>query len=416
MRCRRFAAAGARGILRRIAADIRRVLQVHTRYRHEGGEDRVVEAERRLITDAGIAVEQVIFDNAALRESESIVGDLRLGASAIWSRSAQRRVRAAIDQHTPDVVHVHNTFVAASPSVYGAARRAGVPVVQTLHNYRLVCPAATAFRDGHACTDCVGRPIPWPSVVHACVRGSHGQSAVAAATLAGHRALGTYTRRIEAYLALTAFQRDLMVRGGLPVEKISIVPNFLEPDPGVGGEDRSGILYVGRLSIEKGIEPLAAAAALAPGLVRIAGDGPHAQPVVQGARAGHLDYLGRVDPGEVLRALRSAVALVMPSICFEGLPMAIVEAYATGTPVIASRIGSLAEVVEDGGTGLLADPGDPRSLADRIRWAHDHPGEMRAMGERARARYETQFRGAPHLAALLAVYAAAAEGASPARA
>jgi hypothetical protein len=132
-----------------------------------------VEAERRLLEAAGVGVGQVIFDNADLRESRSLAGDLGLAASAIWSRSAERRVRAAIVADRPDVVHVHNTFPAASPSIYSAANAMGVPVVQTLHNYRFVCPAATAFRDGRPCTDCVGRSIPWPAVVHACVRGSH---------------------------------------------------------------------------------------------------------------------------------------------------------------------------------------------------------------------------------------------------
>ena len=149
---------------------IQRVLQVHTRYRQAGGEDLVVEAEKRLLEEAGIEVSQVIFDNADLQESNSLAGDLGLALSAIWSRSAARRVTAAIVAGRPQVVHVHNTFPAASPSVYPAAVAQGVPVVQTLHNYRLVCPAATAFRDGRACTDCIGRAVPWPAVAHACVR------------------------------------------------------------------------------------------------------------------------------------------------------------------------------------------------------------------------------------------------------
>jgi glycosyltransferase involved in cell wall biosynthesis len=219
-----------------------------------------------------------------------------------------------------------------------------------------------------------------------------------------HRALQTYTRRIDGYVALTSFQRDLMVHGGLPAERIRIVPNFLEPDPGMGHGPRSGMLFVGRLSVEKGVEPLVTAGLLAPGLVRIAGDGPDAERVVASAQANHVEFLGRLEPPRVLHELRSAIAMVMPSICFEGFPMAIVEAYATGTPVIASRIGSLAEVVEDGVTGLLAEPGDPGSLAERLRWANDHPHEMREMGMRARERYETQFRGRTHLAALLDAY------------
>ena len=213
---------------------VQRVLQVHTRYRQAGGEDQVVAAERLLLEEAGIQVEQVLFDNADLRESRSLAGDVRLAAAAVWSRSAERRVGVALAKHKPQVMHVHNTFAAASPSVYAAASAHAVPVVQSLHNYRLVCPAATVFRDGHACTDCVGRRVPWPAVVHSCVRGSRAQSVVAATTLSVHRALGTFGRGIDTYLAGTSFQRQLMVDGGLPAGRIQVVPNFLEPDPGVG--------------------------------------------------------------------------------------------------------------------------------------------------------------------------------------
>lgn len=383
---------------------IDRILQVHTRYREAGGEDAVVEAERRLLESAGASVKQVIFDNAELRESRSPPGDARLAASAIWSGGAKRRVSDAIREHRPQVVHVHNTFAAASPSVYGAAAAERVPVVQTLHNYRLVCPVATCFRDGRVCTDCVGRSIAWPAVLHACVRGSRGQSAVATTTLAVHRALGTYRRRIGAYIALTSFQRALMVEGGLPAARIHVVPNFLEPDPGVSAEPRSGILYVGRLAKEKGVEQMARAATREPGLLRVAGDGPLAGVVERSAAAGDLRHLGRLDAASVLAQVRSASALVLPSIWFEGFPMVVLEAFASGTPVIASRIGSLAEVIEEGETGLFVEPDDPGSLAERMRWAVDHPHELLVMGRNARARYETAYRGAEHLTALMNTY------------
>jgi glycosyltransferase involved in cell wall biosynthesis len=381
---------------------VRGVLQVHTRYRQAGGEDRVVEAEKQLLQAAGISVHQVIFDNADLNESSSPAGDLRLAASAIWSRSAERRVRAAIAAHRPDVMHVHNTFAAASPSVYAVSNE--VPIVQTLHNYRMVCPVATAFRDGHACTDCVGRFIPWPGVLHSCVRGSRSQSAVAAATIAVHRALGTFRNRIALYLALSSFQRELMIDGGLPAERIRVISNFLEPDPGMGNGARSGIVYIGRLAEEKGVGILLRAAALQPGTIRVAGDGP-LQPLVRKAAAsGDIEYLGPLDPSSVFEEVRRAIAVVLPSIWFEGFPLTVLEAYATGTPVIASRIGSLAEIVKDGVTGMLVDAHDPDGLVERLRWAARHADEMQEMGRRAREQYETRFRGATHLAALLDIY------------
>ena len=391
-----------------VGRDVQRVLQVHTRYREAGGEDRVVDDERHLLESAGVKVDQVIFDNAAIDEGSS-GGSARAAASAVWSTEAASRVRRAINTSRPDVVHVHNTFVLASPSVFWAANRSAVPVVHTLHNYRLVCPVATCFRDGHSCTDCVGQPIPLPGVVHSCVRGSLTQSAVVAATLAAHRALGTWQRRIDRYVALTGFQRSLLVDGGLPARRISVVPNFLEPDPGVQADDRSGLLYLGRLSSEKGIATLTAAAALGNQLVRVAGDGPAGHLVREAAASGQVTSIGRLSAIDARREVAAASALVVPSLWFEGFPMVVLEAYACGTPVIASRIGSLAELVEDGTTGLLVPPGDPHALARALTWVAEHPNEMRGMGANARRRYEERYRGAHHLGALMDVYQQAIE-------
>lgn len=385
---------------------IRRVLQVHTRYRQAGGEDEAVEAERALLEEAGLDLRQLIFDNAELRESRSLIGDLRLAGSTVWSRSSADRVARAIREHRPDVVHVHNTFAAASPSVFRAATALGVPVIQTLHNYRAVCPAATLFRDGHPCTDCVEAPVPVPALVHACVRGSRLQSAVVAATLAAHRALGTYSQHVSLYVALTEFQRGLVVHA-LPKDRVVVLSNFLEPDPGEGAKDRSGVLFVGRLSEEKGIAALVTAAELAPDIISIAGDGPLGTTVDRAAALGWLRNLGKLGRPDVLEAMKRSVALVVPSLWYEGFPMVVIEAFATGTPVIASRIGSLAEVVEHGATGLMVDPGDGPGLARQVRWAIDHPAEMAAMGSSARQRWQDLYRGPGHLSGLLVAYRAA---------
>lgn len=380
---------------------IDRVLQVHTRYREPGGEDQVVESERELLEAAGVAVEQVIFDNVELREARSIRGDVALAVSAVWNREAARRVRVAVRAHRPQAVHVHNTFAAASPAVYSAA---GMPVVQTLHNYRFICPAATLFRDGVPCTDCVGRVVPLPAVIHRCVRGSLAQSTVAVASAVVHRAAGTFQRGIGCYVALSSFQRSMMVAGGLPSDRIQVVPNFLEPDPGDAGGPRAGVLFVGRLAGYKGVATLLEAAAASEISVRIAGSGPLAGDVERAAADGRAVRLGPIARPQVIDEMRRAVALVVPSKLFEGFPMTVVEAYATGTPVIASRIGSLAEIVDDGVTGLLARPGDAGDLGRAMRWALDHPAEMAQMGAAARARYEALYRGPAHLEALLGLY------------
>jgi len=381
-----------------------RVLQVHTRYRQAGGEDSVVEAERALLSGAGLDVQQVIFDNADLREAESLAGDIRLAAAAVWSRASERRVREALTASRAQVMHVHNTFSVASPSVYAAAASRGVPVVQTLHNYRLVCPAATAFRDGRPCTDCLGLPVPLPAVVHACVRGSRAQSAVAAITATVHRMRGTYGRDIAAYIALSEFQRALMIAGGVPSGRVSVIPNFLHRDPGTGPDHRSGLLFAGRLTVEKGVRVLIEAAARVPTHVSLVGSGPLATDVEAAAHSGIVDYLGSQPHEAVMEHVRRAVAVVVPSVWFEGLPLVLLEAFASATPVIASRVGSLAELVDEGLTGLLVEPNDATALADRLAWAANHVDEMREMGSNARRRFEARYRADRHLESLRRLY------------
>jgi len=190
----------------------------------------------------------------------------------------------------------------------------------------------------------------------------------------------------------------------LPADRIQVVPNFLEPDPGVVSGPRSGFLFVGRLSEEKGLPTLVRSAALVPGTIRVAGDGPLTPLVDAAGQKGALKALGRLDKAAVLAQLRGAVAMVLPSVWFEGLPVSVLEAYATGTPVVGSRIGSLAELIRDGVTGLLVTPGDAGDLAARLRWANDHPAEMLQMGLNARREYETKYRGGVHLNALLETY------------
>lgn len=395
---------------------VSRVLQIHTRYRQRGGEDDVVEAERRLLASTGVDVHQVVFDNAELSESRSLVGDIALAAATVWSQPARQRVADAIDRIHPDVVHIHNTFAAASPSVYFATDGPSrVPIVQTLHNYRLVCPSATTFRDGRPCTDCVGRPIPWPSVAHGCVRGSRAQSAAVAAMLVAHRAAGTYRRRIAAYIALTDFQRKLLVAGGLAARRVHVIPNFVEAPRARSGAPRDGVVFAGRLATEKGVGPLLDAAAAIPGVISVIGDGPLSLSVERAAAAGLLSALGRLGLGQTRECIGRAVALVVPSVWYEGFPMVVLEAFASGTPVIASRIGSLADIVQDGVTGLLVNPGDGAALAAAITWAVDHPGEARQMGIAARRRFDERYTAGRHLAALMALYGSVRDGADSAQ-
>ena len=380
-----------------------KVLVAHNAYQQRGGEDAVVESEVAMLRAAGHEVREYRRHNDELAE----MGKARAAADTMWSRRTRSDLGGLLAAWPADVLHVHNTFPLVSPSLYWAAASARVPVVQTLHNFRLLCPQAMLLRDGRVCRDCVGR-VPLPAVRHGCYRGSRAQTAVLAGMLVLHRGLGTWQRKVQRYVALNDFCRDEFVRGGLPAERIVIKPNFVESPPAAGalsgaaGTARSGLLFVGRLAPEKGVTVLAQAAASLPdGSVAVAGSGPLADQVRQ---APGLQALGALAPAEVADVMGRSLALVMPSLWFENFPRTLVEAYAAGLPVIASRLGAMAELVQDGVTGLLAEPGDAHDWASKMRWALDHPAEMGRMGAAARARYEALYTPQRNLAQLLDIY------------
>lgn len=373
-----------------------RVLIAHNAYQQRGGEDVVAEAEAELLRAHGHEVLLYSRHNDELAQ----MGRLEAAAGTLWSRRTAREVRALIAERRPDVVHVHNSFPLISPALHAAAHDAGVPVVQTLHNFRLLCPQAMLLREGRVCEDCVGR-LPLPGVRHACYRGSRAQSGVLAGMLVLHRALGTWQTKVARYIALNAFCRDKFVEGGLPAARIVIKPNFVDlPRP--PAQARQGLLYVGRLAPEKGIATLAQAAAkLPPGSLRIAGTGPELQHL-QGLPA--VTLLGALNGAQVADEMARAAALVMPSLWYENFPRTLVEAFACGLPVLASRLGALASLVEHGRTGWLVEPGDAAAWAQALRGALDDAPRLAAMGEAARALYEREYTAEANHRMLLAIY------------
>lgn len=381
-----------------------RVLVVHNLYQHLGGEDLVMQAETALLRANGHEVRSFIRDN----DQVATMGRAGLAARTIWSASTVREVRRELAQWRPDVVHVHNTLALISPSVYWACAAARVPVVQTIHNFRLLCPQAIFLRNERVCEDCLGR-LPWRAALHGCYRGSRSQSAVLASMLVAHRALGTWRNKVTRYIALNEFCRRKLVEGGLPPTRIAIKPNFVDV-PALPPQPRSGFLYVGRLAPEKGIGVLAqASVALPTAPIRVAGDGPSAELLAQASSA--LVRLGSMPGEQVLAKMAGALALLLPSICYESFPRTLVEAYACGLPVIASRLGALADLVEHGVTGLLFEPGNANDLAAQMRWAMEHPDAMLQMGRNARARYEAEFTAERNYQQLMAIYRdAIAEG------
>lgn len=375
------------------------VLVVHNAYQHRGGEDTVVESEIALLRAYGHTVETYTRSN----DEVGGLSSLALARQTLWSDRTSRELQAVLGRFQPDVIHAHNTFPLISPSLYWVAARAGVPVVQTLHNFRLMCLNALFLREGKVCEDCMGQ-LPWRGVARACYRGSRPASAALAGMLALHRGLGTYRNKVARYIALNDFCRDKFIEGGLPAERVVVKPNFVDAPP-PARLLRSGLLFVGRLSVEKGIGTLAKAMRHLPdAALRVAGDGPEAACLdgVPGVvRLGSL-------PGEAVRGeMERALALVVPSIWYENFPRTIVEAFAAGLSVIASRIGALADIVRDGETGLLFEPGNPDDLAVKLVWAQAHPDEMAAMGRNARAQYEAEFSAEVNYWRLMEIYAEA---------
>nr|WP_315218243.1 glycosyltransferase [uncultured Duganella sp.] len=374
------------------------VLLVHNSYRLRGGEDVVAEAETALLRANGVRVSVYRRSNDELAQRSPLAA----AASTLWSRQAARDIDGLCVRLRPDLIHFHNTFPLISAAPYWSAARHAIPVVQTLHNFRLLCPQAMLLRQGRVCSDCVGRP-PWRAVLHRCYRDSAAQSCVAAAALAAHRVLGSYRHRVHAYIALSRFSRDLYIAGGLPAARLHVKPNFVA-DAGAAAGGRAGGLFVGRLSEEKGVAVLLAAMdrlGLAAGTLRLAGDGPLGPLVRQAAGAA---WLGPLSAEQVRARMRRSLFLVAPSTCLETFGLAAVEAFACGLPVIASGHGGLGELIDDGVTGLLVRPGDAADLARKIGWALDHPEAMAAMGRAARACYLRHYTPQHNFVQLNAIY------------
>jgi glycosyltransferase involved in cell wall biosynthesis len=383
-----------------------KVLRVHCHYQQDGGESGVERAERALLEDAGHEVVVYERHNDEIRELGP-GGRLALAARTIWAWDTHRELGELLARERPDVAHFTNTFPLISPSAYDACRRAGVPVVQALHNYRLLCPAATFLRDGRPCEDCAERSL-WQGVRHGCYRGSRAATAVAAGLLAVHRARGTWRERVDAYLALTEFARRRFAAGGLPEDRLFVVPNFA-PDPGPRPEGGDYALFVGRLAPEKGLATLLRAwselGARVP--LSVVGEGPlgpwlHDEVRRRGLANVRLE--GRQPRARVLELLQRARFLVFPSEWYEGFPLVLAEAFACGTPVVASRLGAMAEIVEHGRTGLHVAPGDAGDLAARVLWAWRNEKRLEDMGRAARAEYEARYTPRHCLDRLLEIY------------
>ncbi|MFE4228299.1 glycosyltransferase family 4 protein [Arthrobacter sp. NPDC056886] len=382
-----------------------RVLLVHNRYRsdHPSGEDTVVEQERRLLEGAGHEVVEYtrrsddIASMPATRKAE-------LPLRVTWSLQDQAAMHAVLSKQPFDVIHLHNSFPLISPSILTSARQMSVPVVVTLHNYRLVCAAGTLLRDGQPCFKCLNGP-PTPALVHACYRNSRLATAPLALSIGTHRALRTWQRGVDRFIVMSNFARGIMTQAGIPAEQISIKPHFIPAPAQVRAGTGSYGLYLGRLSVEKGVSTLIKAWDSSLGTLMIAGDGPLRRELEEEAaeHGSSIRFVGSLDRADALDLLLNARYLVNPSRAFETFGLSVVEAFAHGVPAVVPSQGVFPELVRDGENGFTFEPGNALSLRAALLKINDPAVSLRT-GAIARQDYLSLFTPASNLSALVAIY------------
>ena len=395
-----------------------KVALVHNTYQQRGGEDRVFEQERRMLEGAGQRVIPFTRSNSAA-DAYSGLRRLELAAGTVWGRRSRAEFKQLLAREKPDVVHVHNTFMMISPSIYSACREAEIPVVQTLHNFRFLCPAANFFRDGKVCEECLEHTV-WRGVRHGCYRKSRMATATVALMLEYHHRRQTWTDSVSYFVALSEFARGRFIAGGLPAERIVVKPNFVDPDPGPGPEERDYAVFVGRFSpVERMLTVFSAWERLNNRIpLLVVGGGPERAEMEAEAERRKLSavrFLGVLPNPQTIAIIQAARFLVFPSEWYENFPVTIAEAFACETPVICSALGSMKEIVTDGLTGLHFTPGDPVSLSEKVALAWDSPLRMREMGAAARVEYLSRYTAEQNYSQLMGIYHEAGRLGVPAR-
>jgi glycosyltransferase involved in cell wall biosynthesis len=383
-----------------------KVLLIHNCYGRFSGEEAVVAAQEKLLTDNGHEVTS--FERSSAEIPAMKLGKLRALSSGLHSSSSCKAVRAMLRRRRPDVVNVHNVYPLISPSVLKVCRDEGVPVVMTVHNYRLICPNGLFMTQDEICHRCAGGREYW-CLLRNC-EGSLAKSFGYALRNWVARKRRAFLDNVTMFMALTEFQRQQLISEGYPAERIAVVPNMTSIEKNsVDGELGEYVAFVGRVSPEKGIATLRQAAESLPDVpMRAAGSYEGNEHLADGGPAS-LEFLGQLEHNSLDPFYANSRIVVLPSVCYEGFPMILPEAMLHGKPVIASRIGGIPEIVDDGVTGLLFEPGNAEDLAEKIRYLWDRPELCRRMGQAGREKVLREYTPQRYYERLMAVYEKAIE-------
>ena len=392
-----------------------RILLVHNYYRSgtPSGENQVFDDEFSMLLRHDNEVEKLVRHSDEISQ-KGVFGICQSALTNLWNPRAIAALRQKVAVYGPDIIHVHNTFPLLSPGIFRIVGSNSVKVM-TLHNYRLYCSSAIPLRKGRPCTACLDSRSIWRSIVYGCYRNSRRATAPLALGIALHRSIGTWTRHVDAFIALSEFQKRLMINAGLPAQRVFVKPNFYSGNPVTIPWDNRGeyAVFAGRLSTEKGIENLVRAWLLwgdkAPEL-RILGDGPlssHLKRVSAPFTGKKIQFIGQVPITEVERQIAHSKLLILPSVCFETFGMVVLSAFACGTPAAVSEIGPLPTIVQNGKNGIVFSPGEINSLLKEVRTAWETPGYLDKLGKGAKATAGNHYTEDANYQILMKIYQAA---------
>ncbi len=370
-----------------------KILLVHNYLRAPSGENTVFEQERDLLLSKGHSVVTYTLFNRDI-EKMDVLRKAMIPLRSFWSFQVCSDISAIIGKEKPDVAHFHNIFPLITPAAYHACSRRGVPVVQTLHHYRIVCPGAQLFRHNAVCTECAGMHF-LTGIQYGCYRNSRLFTAGISSIVLFHKWIGTWQKSIDLYIALSDFALKQYKKLGFPSDNFFVKPNFLQNPAESRHQDNGYGIYMGRLGEEKGMNCLLSALNNCPDIpFMIIGDGPLRDDVIRkisewGMK--NVEYMGILPHEQCMHILAGARFHVLPSLCYEGNPMVMLEAMSAGKPSIVSDIGVLAMMVRDGVDGCTFQPGSAVGLSGQMRYLHDHAEESRTMGKKARERFDQYY-------------------------